>query len=225
MGVMPPFSVEVTDDELVKRCLARDEESIRIVTRRYNQRLFRIARGILGSDVDAEDAVQEAYLKAFAGLDRFRGESGLGTWLTRILMNEALGRTRRRSPVVLAADQTAKRDGGTAFESASAGPDPEMTMAQTEMRELLEQSIDRLPDPFRVVFIARFVEGMSVEETAAAFRLRPETVKTRAYRAKARLRADLKERLGATVSEVFRFDGARCDRLTDTVLRRLQRCS
>jgi RNA polymerase sigma-70 factor (ECF subfamily) len=222
MSVMPSVPIELTDQELVKRCLARDEQSVRIVTGRYNQRLFRIARGILGNDVDAEDTVQEAYLKAFAGLERFRGESGLGTWLTRIVMNEALGRRRRRSPVVLAADRAPFPGSTPAPEPQSPGPDPETTMAQIEMRDLLEQSIDRLPDPFRVVFIARFVEGMSVDETASAFRLRPETVKTRAHRAKARLRADLQERLGATVPEVFRFDGSRCDRLTESVLGRLR---
>jgi RNA polymerase sigma-70 factor (ECF subfamily) len=221
MSVMGARPIDLTDDELVKGCLARDEASVRIVTGRYNQRLFRIARGILGNDGDAEDAVQDAYLKAFAGLERFRGESSLGTWLTRILMNEALGRSRRRSPVVLAED-TAAGSAAIVSDAPSADLDPETTLAQTEMRDLLEQSIDRLPAPFRVVFVARFVEGMSVEETAAAFQLRPETVKTRAHRARARLRADLRARLGATVHEAFRFDGARCDRLTDAVLRRLR---
>jgi RNA polymerase sigma-70 factor (ECF subfamily) len=210
----------LTDNELVERCLARDEAAVRLVTRRYNQRLFRMARGILHNDVDAEDAVQDAYLKAFAGLERFRGESSLGTWLTRILINEAMARARRRSIVVLAGDR--RMDDGPPAEPRSAGLDPESTMAQTEMRDLLEQSIDELPDSFRLVFIARFVEGMSVEETAAAFGVRPETVKTRAHRARLRLRADLERRLGARVSEAFQFDGARCERLTAAVLQRLR---
>jgi len=198
------------DAELAERCLARDEDAIRELTRRYNQRLYRIARGILRSDLEAEDVVQDTYIRALAGLERFRGQSALGTWLVRIAINEALGRLRRKKPEALDAPP------------AAPVPDPETLMATAESRVMLERAIDDLPDAFRSVFVARMVEGLSIEETADLFGLRPETVKTRVHRARARLRANLETQLGPAVRESFAFDGARCDRLTDAVILRLR---
>jgi len=212
----------LSDEDLVERCRARDEAAVRTLTKRYNQRLFRIARGILRQDAEAEDVVQEAYVRAFTSLDRFRGESAFGTWLTRIAMNEALGRLRKRKPTV------EWPEGGDEPLRAhilqfptSAAADPETTMASRQIRAVLEQAIDNLPDAFRSVFVARIVEGLSVEETAELFGIRPETVKTRVHRARTRLRADLEAQFGTTVTGAFRFDGARCDRMTDGVVRRL----
>ena len=196
--------------DLLERCLARDEDAVRELTRRYNQRLYRIARGILRSDLEAEDVVQDTYIRALAGLEGFRGQSALGTWLVRIAINEALGRLRRQKP--------------EAIEALPAAPvvDPETLMATAESRVMLERAIDDLPDAFRSVFVARIVEGLSIEETAELFDLRPETVKTRVHRARARLRANLETQLGPAVRESFAFDGARCDRLTDAVILRLR---
>ena len=199
------------ETELVERCRARDDASVRVITRRYSRRLYRIARGILRNDAEAEDVVQETYVRAFTGLDRFRGDAGFGTWLVRIAMNEALGRLRRRRPVVDVESVPA----------ASKTPDPEATMVQSELRGVLERSIDELPDAFRTVFIARMVEGMSVEETAELFGLRPETVKTRVHRARLRLRADIDRQMGPMVPEAFAFDGERCASITARVLARL----
>lgn len=198
------------DATLAERCLARDEDAVRELTRRYNQRLYRIARGILRSDLEAEDVVQDTYIRALAGLEGFRGQSALGTWLVRIAINEALGRLRRQKP--------------EAIEALPAAPvvDPETLMATAESRVMLERAIDDLPDAFRSVFVARIVEGLSIEETAELFDLRPETVKTRVHRARARLRANLETQLGPAVRESFAFDGARCDRLTDAVILRLR---
>jgi RNA polymerase sigma-70 factor (ECF subfamily) len=198
------------DAELAERCLARDEDAIRELTRRYNQRLYRVARGILRSDLEAEDVVQDTYIRALAGLERFRGQSALGTWLVRIAINEALGRLRRKKP--------------EALDAPPAAPvvDPETLMATAESRVMLERAIDDLPDAFRSVFVARMVEGLSIEETADLFGLRPETVKTRVHRARVRLRANLETQLGPAVRESFAFDGARCDRLTDAVILRLR---
>lgn len=198
------------DATLAERCLARDEDAVRELTRRYNQRLYRIARGILRSDLEAEDVVQDTYIRALAGLEGFRGQSALGTWLVRIAINEALGRLRRQKP--------------EAIEAPPAAPvvDPETLMATAESRVMLERAIDDLPDAFRSVFVARIVEGLSIEETAELFDLRPETVKTRVHRARARLRANLETQLGPAVRESFAFDGARCDRLTDAVILRLR---
>jgi RNA polymerase sigma-70 factor, ECF subfamily len=221
-----PDVEHLSDAELVARCLARDEAAVRVVTGRHNQRLFRIARSILGDASDAEDAVQDAYLKAFTGLERFRGESSFGTWLTRIAINEALSRLRRRRPTVeWEAAVEAELLVHSPQQAASTGRDPESTMAHREIQSLLERSIDELPDAFRVVFVARFVEGMSIEETAALCGLRPETVKTRAFRARRRVRAGLQRRLGASLGEVFQFDGPRCERLTAAVLERLRALS
>jgi RNA polymerase sigma-70 factor (ECF subfamily) len=199
------------DAMLAERCLARDEDAIRELTRRYNQRLYRLARGILRSDLEAEDVVQDTYIRALAGLEGFRGQSSLGTWLVRIAINEALGRLRKKKP--------------EALDAPPAAPvvDPETLMATAESRVMLERAIDDLPDAFRSVFVARIVEGLSIEETADLFGLRPETVKTRVHRARVRLRANLETQLGPAVRESFAFDGARCDRLTDAVILRLRR--
>jgi RNA polymerase sigma-70 factor, ECF subfamily len=222
MDTLRSPDVELSDAELVRRCIERDAAAVRELTRRYNQRLYRIARSILGDAADAEDAVQDVYLKAFGSLEHFRGEAAVGTWLTRIAINEALGRARRRRPTIAwEPSSEATLHPHMLYHSPSASPDPEMSMAHQEMQSLLERSIDALPEPLRLVFVARFVEGLSVEETADLLAIRPETVKTRAHRARRRLKRDLERRLGATVPEAFRFDGPRCTRLTELVIQRL----
>jgi len=204
----------VSDLELARRCAARDEEAVRELTNRYNQRLFRIARSILRSDADAEDAVQDAYIRALEHIGQFRGDSALGTWLTRITINEALGRSRRRSREVsdgLSMEPRVVRPGV---------PTPEKVMETQQTRALIERAIDRLPDDFRLVFVARMVEGLSVQETADLFDLKPETVKTRVHRARARLRADLESHVTPAVREAYAFDGDRCARMTERVVSR-----
>jgi RNA polymerase sigma-70 factor (ECF subfamily) len=202
----------MSDGELLDRLRRRDEEAVRVLTRRYSRRLFRIARGILRNDADAEDVVQDTYVRAFTHLDDFRGDAAVGTWLVRIAMNEALQRLRRRRPTVELEHHA----------PASPRPTPEASMAHDDMRRLLERSIDELPDAFRTIFIARIVEGLTVEETAALFDLRPETVKTRVHRARVRLRASLERSLGPAVTETFAFDGQRCADITDAVLLRMR---
>lgn len=216
------LDLELSDTELVRRCRDRDPAAIRVLTQRYNQRLYRIARSITGDAAEAEDAVQDVYLKAFNGLDQFRGDAAVATWLTRIAINESLARARRRRPTVSwDASSEPTLHPHTLYRSPSSHPDPEMTMAQQELQSLVERSIDALPDAFRLVFVARFVEGLSVDETADLLGIRPETVKTRAHRARRRLRADLERRVGGGVTAAFRFDGERCARLTASVLVRL----
>jgi RNA polymerase sigma-70 factor (ECF subfamily) len=217
----PP--ADLSDAELVRRCVARDPAAVRLLTSRYNQRLYRIARSILGDAADAEDAVQDTYLKAFGAFGSFRGDASIATWLTRIAINEALGRARtRRHTVPWDASAEPALHPHTQYHSPSAGPDPELAMARHELKALMERSIEALPEPFRLVFVARFVEGLSVEETADLLGLRPETVKTRAHRARRRLKIDLEQQVGAAVPDLFRFDGARCARLTDRVLTRVE---
>jgi RNA polymerase sigma-70 factor (ECF subfamily) len=223
-SALPDVALEAVPEEaLVARSRERDELAVRELTRRYNRRLFRLARGIVRDDAEAEDVVQEAYVRAFTGLARFRGHASFGTWLTRIAINEALGRRRRQRPETEWNTKTewSLRRTIIPFPTSPMPVDPERHMARRQMTELVERAIDALPEPFRVVFIARAVEGMSVEETARTLGLRRETVKTRVHRARLRLRAELEQQLGQSLENAFAFDGARCQRLTDTVVERL----
>ena len=217
------FAEGLNDKDLVRLARERDEAALRAITSRYNRRLFRIARSILRNDAEAEDVVQETYVRAFTGLDLFRGDAAFGTWITRIAMNEALGRLRRRRPTVDWETYGANRNEAEIinFPASAAGIDPEKTMAQSEVRAVLEHAIDELPNAFRAVFVTRIVEGMSVEETADLFGLQPETVKTRLHRARVLLRAELDRQLGPALTSTFPFGGRRCERMTEVVVRRI----
>jgi RNA polymerase sigma-70 factor, ECF subfamily len=223
---VPPAGVEkLNDEQLVQLARDRDEVAVRAITQRYNRRLFRVARSILRDDAEAEDVVQETYVRAFTGLDHFRGDSGFGTWITRIAMNEALGRLRKRRPTVEWESHGENRTQAEIvdFPVSAASKDPERIMAQGEIRALLERAIDELPDAFRAVFVARLVEGMTVAETADLFGLQTETVKTRLHRARALLRDALDKQLGPAITCTFPFDGRRCERMTEHVMRRLRK--
>ena len=187
------------EPEIVALARAGDREAFRAIMQRCNQRLFRVARAVLGDVAEAEDVLQEAYAKAFAAIAGFRGEAGIATWLTRIVLNEAHGRLRKRRPTVeLEAVEAAQASAEVvAFPGAAVSDDPEADAARGQIRRILEQAVDDLPEPFRLVFILREVEELSVEETAAHLGLNPETVKTRLHRARKRLREALDARLAA----------------------------
>ena len=212
------------DDELVRMALQRDEGAFRAIMRRNNRRLYRCARSIVRDDGEAEDIVQETYVRAFSNLASFRGESSLATWLTRITLNEALGRVRRRRHTVefAALDALGRSKEVIAFPVMAAHTDPERSTAQTEIRRLIERAIDDLPEPFRVVFVMRDVEDMSIKETADFLGVHPATVKTRLHRARRLLRRALDERLAAALVEAFPFAGMHCARMTEAVLHRLR---
>ncbi|MDA9507973.1 RNA polymerase sigma factor [Bradyrhizobium sp. CCBAU 11386] len=212
-----------SEAELVRRAQARDESALRAIMEANNRRLYRLARGTLRSDNEAEDVVQETYVRAFMHLDGFRGESSLSTWLSRIAINEALGRLRSRRPhVELGSVPEATLEAQIIqFPFSSAASDPEKSMAQREIQHVVEHAIDELPDVFRMVFIARVMEGMSMEETAELLGVKPETVKTRLHRARTMLRANVEKKIGPVVMDAFPFAGQRCERLTETVLKRL----
>jgi RNA polymerase sigma-70 factor, ECF subfamily len=211
-----------TDSELVARALVRDEAAIRAILQANNRRLFRIARGILRNDSEAEDVVQETYVRALTHLDGFRGDSSLSTWLSRIAMNEAMGRLRGRRPSVeLSVLQEKAEAEIIPFPGSSAPSDPEKSMAQREIQQVVEHAIDELPEPFRLVFITRVIEEMNVEETAELLGIKPETVKTRLHRARAMLRENVEKKIGPVVLQAFPFAGRRCERLTEAVLNRL----
>lgn len=197
--------------------------------RRFNQRMFRVARSIVTDDSEAEDVVQESYLRAFLKIDQFDGPAGLGAWLARIVANEALGRLRRHKRVVFLEDHLKKTDDArenpypdTAETMTSPGLGPELLAANGELGRLLESAVDQLPDQYRSVFMLRAVEGMSISETAESLSIRQETVKTRFHRARRLMQKSLAGRLEGQLTAAFRFDGVRCDRIVDNVMRRLQ---
>jgi RNA polymerase sigma-70 factor (ECF subfamily) len=165
--------------------------------------------------------VQEAYVRAFTHLESFRGDSSLSTWLSRIAMNEALGRLRRRRPAVELDSLPQGALEAEIIQFPLSAADPEKSMAQREIQAVVEHAIDELPEAFRLVFITRVIEGMNVEETAEILSLKPETVKSRLHRARNMLRDIVEKKIGPVVMEAFPFAGKRCERLTDAVLKRL----
>jgi len=209
------------DMVLVRRALAREADAFRAIIKTYNQRLYRIARGVVRNDAEAEDVVQEAYVRAFASLDAFRGDASLSTWLTRIVINEALGRLRKRKRTVAMSENGDARIIPFPLNGLNPGDDPERTMAQRQILGLVERATDSLPDVYRTVFAARVIEGLSIEETADLLGVRPETVKTRLHRARALVRKALDDEIGPVLLDAFPFAGRRCDRLTEAVMGRL----
>lgn len=211
------------ENALARRVQGGDREAFRHIIKRCNQRLFRVARGVVHSDQEAEDVVQEAYVDAFAKIDGFRGEASLLTWLTRIVLNEAYGRLRQRHPSVdIEQVEVAQMEAGNVVAFPAGSVEPPAAAARDQIRHLLEGAIDALPEPFRVVFILREIEECSVEETARALELKPETVKTRLFRARRLLRAALHDSLASTLADAFPFLGPRCDRITNAVMVRVE---
>jgi RNA polymerase sigma-70 factor (ECF subfamily) len=210
-----------SDAELVTLAKAGRREAFAALMRRGNQRLFRVARAVVRDDGEAEDVLQEAYVRAFASLAEFRGEASIFTWLTRIVLNEAHGRIRKRRPTVeLTALEAAQAEPGRVFAFPGVD-DPEQGAARAEIRRLLERAVDGLPEAFRVVFVMRDVQGLTAEETSETLGVKPETVKTRLHRARRQLREALDSELASTLTGAFPFLGARCARITDVVLARL----
>ena len=213
---------------LVERAKSGDQSAFRAIMEQNNRRLYRVARAVMKDDTEAEDVVQETYLRAFFNLSKFRGESSLTTWLTRIALNEALGRKRKqRAMVTLETVETAQQTSAQIiqFPAMNTETDPERSAAQSEIQRLLERAMDALPEPFRVVFVMRDVEEMSIEETAFHLGIRPQTVKTRLHRARRLLRQSLDGELASTLKEMFPFAGVRCARITEAVLSRLTKDS
>jgi RNA polymerase sigma-70 factor (ECF subfamily) len=213
-----PCRLEDLDDAaLAERARQLDGAAFWLIMKRHNQRLHRVARAVLEDDTEAEDVVQETYFQAFTHLSEFRAEARLSTWLTRIALNEALGRRRQRRPTV----EVEALDMMPAPLGARTA-DPEEEAAVAEIRRLLEHAVNDLPEPFRVVLVMRDVEEMSTEETALLLGLPPQTVRTRLHRARRLLRRTLHDKLAAVFTDMFPFAGALCDRLTKSVADRLE---
>jgi RNA polymerase sigma-70 factor, ECF subfamily len=222
MPQLQPNIVAPSDLDLVSRARARDGAAFRAIMRMHNQKLYRLARSIVRNDSEAEDIVQETYVTAFANLASFRGEASLATWLSRIAINEALGRMRRkrRAAAVIMSEPLVDAQ-IIPFPLAVSSDDPERSMAQKQILKLVEQATDALPDAFRTVFVARAIEGLSIEETAELLGIKPQTVKTRLHRARDLVRKQIDERIGPILLDAFPFAGKRCERLTTAVMKRL----
>lgn len=210
------------DAALVRRVLAEDSTAFALLMRRFNGRLYRLARAIVGEDAEAEDALQEAYLNAYRSLRQFRGNSSLATWLSRLVVNECLGRMRRsaRRQNVIPMNPSPADGEIEAVPSDEVGS-PDAAADRAQMRAILERRIDALPESFRAVFVLRSVEELSVEETAECLDIPAETVRSRHFRAKSLLREALAREVDIAERNVWEFAGQRCDRIVARVLARL----
>lgn len=214
------------DVEVARRVAAGDEDAFRLLMRRHNQTLYRTARSILRDDAEAEDAVQEAYLLAYRAMGSFRGDAKLSTWLVRIVANEAIARSRKRSRsakvIRLDGDAGPDSEAGELRMNEATSEQPEHGALRAETRRLIEKGIDGLPEAFRAVFVLRALEEMSVEETAAVLDIPEATVRTRFFRARGLLREALAREIDFAFEDAFAFAGARCDRIVAGVLARLK---
>lgn len=222
MTAQPKVDYAALDDmALARLCGTRDREALRHLISTNNQRLFRTAWSILKDRNEAEEAVQATYLNAFAAIDNFEGRSSLSTWLTRIAVNEAIGRMRsqRRRRIRLESDGVAVLETyRERLAQASAAPAPDASVAREQLRQLIERAVAELPDIFRSVFVLREVEGLSIEETAEALAIPTATVKTRLLRARRKLQQALAPEVKGALTGSFPFAGADCAALTERVL-------
>jgi RNA polymerase sigma-70 factor, ECF subfamily len=208
----------LTDEQVVERVLGGDTASFEIVMRRYNQRLYRVARSILRDDHEAEDVMQDAYVRAYEHLRQFQGRAKFSTWLIRIAVHEALARVRRRQRFV---EPSPDLNEDPMNQIPASIPNPEQAASTGELGRLLEQAIDALPAPYRSVFMLRDVEELSTEEAAGCLEITEENVKTRLHRARAMLRRELYSRAGSRSSAAFPFMADRCDRVVRRVFERI----
>jgi RNA polymerase sigma-70 factor, ECF subfamily len=211
----------LSDIELAGRIAERDVAAVRLVTGRNNQRLYRTAWSILKDRSEAEEAVQDGYMKAFNAVETFAGESSLSTWITRIVVNEALDRRRRaqgRTRLLNQESVLVLEEYREKLMAGSISHSPERDLMRRQISKLLEMAIARLPDTFRPVFVLREIEGLSVEETAEALQIPKETVKSRLFRARRRLQEELGPEMRSALSETFAFAGPDCEALTERVV-------
>ena len=205
-----------SDEEVVKRVLDGETALYELLMRRHNQRLYRVARAILRDDAEAEDVMQDAYVRAYQNLASFQGRAKFVTWLTRIAVHEALTRSRRRLRFQ-ALDPSDESNGEIMQSPPSSTRSPEQQAYDRELAAVLEKAVSSLSEDHRLVFVLRDVEGMTTEETAHSLNLTEENVKVRLHRARAGLRKRLYRVVGATASRCFQFHAVRCDRVVTNV--------
>jgi len=212
----------LSDEEVVRRILQGETALFELIMRRYNQRLYRVARAILRDDSEAEDVVQDAYVRAYQHLAQFAGRSRFATWLTRIAIHEALARSQRRR-LTEQFDASARSEGtvdGEAEVVANA-LNPEEQLSVSELGRALEDAILSIPEQYRLVLMMRDVEQLNTQEAAAALDLTEENVKVRLHRARAMVRKNLFAQAGAEAPAAFGFMGPRCDRVVARVMERV----
>jgi RNA polymerase sigma-70 factor, ECF subfamily len=209
---------EQSDADTIQQVLDGNTAMFELLMRRYNERVYRAARSIVRDEQEAEDVMQQAYVNAFTHLRQFNGSAQFSTWLTKIAINEALARVRRRGRYEAFDDDLSNVE---PFMSSNPAPSPERQAFAGELRGLLESAIDTLPDGMREVFVLRDVEGLSTFEVAESLGVSEDVVKTRLSRGRAALRRELLERTGTTAPEAFRFYRPRCDRVVQNVLARI----
>ena len=207
-------SADLTDEQIVERVLRGDDALFEIIMRRYNQRLYRAARGILRDPGLAEDAIQQGYVNAYFHLNQFAGRSRFSTWLTRIVVHEALARARREATQTAAISSVPDT---LVDRHRSPLPDPERQALTGELSALIEAAVDALPQGYRAVVILREIEGLTTAETAACLSVGTDVVKTRLSRARSLLRASLNAPIGASAAAAFHFHASRCDRVVVAV--------
>lgn len=219
-----PYETPMTSDAgLARRIEMGDPQAFEQLMRCHNRRLFRTARAILRDDAEAEDVVQEAYLRAYRSIGNYRAEAKLSTWLVRIVANEALGRRRKdlRRAEVLPIRAGVAEEELEAAQTERAEDGPHQRAERSQVRRLLEAKIDALPDGFRAVFVLRALEELTVEETAAALGIPEATVRSRFFRARSQLREALSREIDLAFDDAFGFAGERCDRIVSRVLARI----
>jgi RNA polymerase sigma-70 factor (ECF subfamily) len=222
----PRPASKVDDAELVGRIARHDQAAFEVLMRRHNGKLFRVARAILKDDAEAEEALQDAYLEAYRHMGDFRGGARLSTWLTRIVINQALMRLRKqkrdRIVVPFGSERATEQGLAEADVSDERSETPPGATLRAEIRRALERRIDELPIAFRTVFVMREVEDMTVDETAECLSIPAATVRTRLFRARALLREALARDMDMATVDVFSFAGERCDRIVAGVLAKLR---
>lgn len=207
---------KLSDRDLVARVREGDIAAFELIMRRHNRRMYRIARSVLRNEADAEDAVQDAYIRAYERLADFRGPDGFASWLGRIAFTVALDRIRRRGNVVALDDVQTQRHAQMPL--ATQMPGPERLAASSDLRALIERAVDALPDEFRAVFVLRAVEGLPAADIASQLAIAEDTVRSRYSRARKRIRASLGDSLEALMPDMYPFAGRRCDRIVQAVL-------
>jgi len=212
---------DVPDERLVELARQNDKSAFEALMRRHNRRLFRVTRSVLRDSDAAEDAVQEAYLRAFMHLDSYKPTGRFSSWLTRVALNEALMMRRRVRGDTVSIDEVREELLTPVEQPGSEPPTAEQFVEAAHARALLEHAIDALPENFRMVFVLRAVEGLDVRETAEVLELNPNTVRTRLFRAQRQLRGELSRRLQGESSDIFDFGAERCDRVVVHVLAQL----
>jgi RNA polymerase sigma-70 factor (ECF subfamily) len=220
-AIAVPGGSTLPDGEIIERILAGERALFEILMRRHNQQLYRAARAVVNDETEVEDILQQAYFNAFTHLHQFEDRARFSTWMTRIVLNEAFARRRKRQQLAGFSEHHLGDHDGEIMEATTSQPDPERQAYSQELRRVLEDAVDALPEAYRTVFMLRDIEGLSTSETGEGLGLGEEAVKTRLHRARTMIRRSVTSRIGDTAGQAFPFYAPRCDRVVAAVLARI----